>query len=186
MTQEISVVEKNPASLKPADPLRQGVNALAGVICSENFPRGDLAALRRIQPGKTCPPAFWRLLFGRVPEQLQHPDHERQWAVVMQGLAIMAPEAHDPVRSLGRVLGEEQRSESTESRLMRLLRSRGDRLDDQLRLMSRLLASKRLAVDWVSLARLIFARDDKEWEHACQRLARDYFRHGKRQSDRQD
>ena len=44
------------------------VASLAGVIGHDQFPRGDLAELRRLRP-EMPPAAYWRLLFDRVPEE---------------------------------------------------------------------------------------------------------------------
>lgn len=154
--------------------LAANVASVAGTLSHPEFPKGDLAALRRGGPFLVSSPGFWRVLVSRVDEGLRASDEaERTWAVIFQAMAIMAPNIHDPSRSLGTVLAG--LSESLEHRFLRLLRCRDEQLEDQVRLMARLLASHRLAVDWVSLARLLLATNDEARERIVRRLARDYY-----------
>lgn len=158
----------------PDNPLMKAVDALAGTLRQESFPKGDLAELRRLKPDLP-PPAFWRLLVKMVPPELRHDDRsERAWAVIIQAMAIMAPDIHAPGRMLGQVM-HGLGSTSAETRLWRFLRSRGDQMEDQIRLLARFLASKELRVDWYSLARLILAEDEEQRESVCRNLARSFY-----------
>lgn len=155
------------------DELAAVVDSLAGTMSHDAFPKGDLAELRRLRP-EAPPPAFWRLLAAKVPRDLCADDQaERAWAVVMQGMAIMTPAAHAPGTLLGRALAG--LGDTAESRLWKLLNSRGEVLEDQVRLMARFLASKERRMDWFSLARLLLARDEERREEVCRALARSFF-----------
>lgn len=155
-------------------PLARSVASVAGTLSHPEFPKGDLAALRRGGAALVASPGFWRVLLDRVDESQRATDQaERTWAVIFQAMAIMAPDIHSPGRTLGAVLAG--MSESLEHRFLRLLRSRGEQLEDQVRLMARLLASHGAAVDWVSLAELLLAERDEVRERVVRRLARDYY-----------
>lgn len=157
----------------PDNPLMKAVDALAGTLSRESFPKGDLAELRRLDPDLP-PPAFWRLLHASVqPEHRRDDRSERGWAVIIQAMAIMAPDIHAPGRMLGRVMAG--LGATAEPRLWRLLRSRDSQLEDQVRLAARYLASKALRVDWYSLARFILAEDEERRDEVCRALARSFY-----------
>ena len=150
------------------------VASLAGVIGHDQFPRGDLAELRRLRL-EMPPAAYWRLLFDRVPEAWRKSGRmERAWAMVISGMAVMAPDCHSPKAPLGRVLARIGGG-TAESRLWTLLRSRDEQLEDHLRLVVRFLASKEERVDWTGLARLLFAADEASRDAVCRQLARGFY-----------
>jgi CRISPR system Cascade subunit CasB len=155
------------------DELAAVVDSLAGTIGHEAFPKGELAELRRLRP-EAPPPAFWRLLAAKVPRELcADNEAERAWAVVMQGLAIMAPKAHAPGTLLGSALGG--LGDTAESRLWKFLNSRGELLEDQVRLMARFLSSKNRRLDWSGIARLLLTRSEEDHERICRAMARSFF-----------
>lgn len=155
-------------------PLARSVASVAATLSHPNFPKGDLAALRRGGPALVATPGFWRVLLDRVDEGLRSTDQaERAWAVIFQSMSIMAPNIHTPNRTLGAVLAD--MSKSLEHRFLRLLRCRGEQLEDQIRLMARLLASNGTSVDWVSLAGLLLPGNDDAKDRTMHRLARDYY-----------
>lgn len=155
------------------DELATVVDSLAGTICHDAFSKGDLAELRRLRP-ESPPPAFWRLLAAKIPRDMCMDDQaERAWAVVMQGMALMAPAAHAPGTLLGRALAG--LDDTAETRLWKFLNSRGEALEDQVRLMARFLASRERRVDWCGLAGLLLARDEERREEVCRALARSFF-----------
>jgi CRISPR type I-E-associated protein CasB/Cse2 len=127
---------------------------LARIINRDSFPAGMRATLRRLRPGQVWPMAFWDLALVHIPEGLRHSEaQERQWAVVMQAMALMAPGGQEGIglgTALARVGGDTMRH-----RLMRLVQSRGEGLEDQLRLTARLLASHNQAVDQADFARVL-------------------------------
>lgn len=169
--------QKRPEAVPEAEAyfgvLASTVAGLAGTIGHEHFPPGDAAALRRIRPGETWPPAFWRLLFDRVPEELRRGDAmERRWAVVMQSMAIMAPNIHDPAAPLGVVLAG-LGSDSMDHRLLQLLRAQGDGLEDRVRLVARMMAGKHVPVNWLDVTKLVM---HPESDHIRRKVARDFYR----------
>ncbi|MGE4554056.1 MAG: type I-E CRISPR-associated protein Cse2/CasB [Desulfovibrionaceae bacterium] len=141
----------------------------------------ELAELRRLNPASP-PAAFWRLLADKVPRWLCHDDTaERAWGVVMQGMAIMGPGGHAPGIILGKALRQVVRKlganseRAVESRLWKLLNSRGEPLEDQVRLMARFLDSKEQCVDWLGLTQLLLARSEAERDRVCRNLARTFY-----------
>lgn len=156
------------------------VAELAGVIGHDKFPKGDLAELRRLRP-ETPPPAYWRLLFDRVPEDWRREEwQERAWTIVMSGMAIMAPRGHATSAPLGRVMARIGGS-TAESRLWQLLRVRGEQLEDHIRMLARFLASKEERIDWADLARLLLTADEDKRDAVCRKLARDFYMDNSRQ-----
>lgn len=164
------------------------VAELAGVLGHENFNRGDLAGLRRIDADRLLVPAYWRLLLRRVPERFRRgSDQEKAWALILQSMAIMAPDIHTPGRSLGKVMARLDREGNMETRFIRFLRCSGPRLADQVRLLARLLAAQKEAVDWKDLAELLLLdaerrpssvealRRAKRREELLRKLARDFY-----------
>ncbi|MCY4619166.1 MAG: type I-E CRISPR-associated protein Cse2/CasB [Chloroflexi bacterium] len=165
---------------------------IAGRLARDDFPRGDLAALRRMSPnsGREAA-AFWRL--AARYELLGAPSIERKWALIIHGIALMTPTAahdgaglgaHDPGTSVGAALfggNDESSRESgfySELRLNRLLAARGDVLQVLLARMFRMLGASGVAFDWREMVRLILLDgfDQAGAEAARQRIARDYFR----------
>lgn len=164
---------------------------IARRLAREDFPRGDLAALRRMSPGSGQDAAvFWRL--AARYDLLGAPAVERKWALIIHGIALMTPtaaldgagDAHDPRRSIGAALfggNDESSGESalySELRLNRLLTARGDVLQVLLARMFRMLGSSGVAFDWREMARFILldGYDQAGAEAARQLIARDYFR----------
>ena len=150
---------------------------------------GDLAELRRMEPDEPDAAVFWRLmaeydLFGNT-------DVERKWALILHGIALMTPRnragggastAHDGYTPVGRALflGGESRRESgrySETRLNRLLTSRGPMLRTLLARMFRMLASDGVTFNWREMAQFILneSYDEEAAERARRRIARDYY-----------
>jgi CRISPR type I-E-associated protein CasB/Cse2 len=156
---------------------RQAVNKLGAAIGHAEFPAGDLAALRKLDQHKAYPPAYWRLLTNpeRVPQTLTRGKaNETAWALIMQTMAIMAPGCHQPGLSLGRVLAGMDQG-TMETRLMKLLSSRGDAVWDQIRFLARMLANQGLSIDFSGLADLLLSPEGSERERARNAIARDFF-----------
>ncbi len=163
---------------------------IAGRLAREDFPRGDLAALRRMSPGSgRYAVAFWRL--AARYDLLGAPEVERKWALIIHGIALMTPTAapdraasgaHDPQMSVGSALfGSDSSNTSafySELRLNRLLTARGDVLHVLLERSFRMLASSGVAFDWREMARFVLLDgfEPAGAERARQRIARDYFR----------
>ena len=122
---------------------------------------GDLAELRRIGRGRGAP-AFWRLV-ARHPQTIGQPNQEEQWKCIVQVLAILTskgepdsrPALHVERRRLGTVLcdggdpnwpGPQTSSEPkpvfSQTRLMKLIASRGTQRFVMLTRAARTLATK--------------------------------------------
>lgn len=155
--------------------LPKDIARVAGTLSHPEFPRGDLADLRRGGTRLFTSPGYWRVLLDRVSQSHRLDEEaERRWGVILQAMAIMAPDIHVPKQGLGRVLAG-MGQDSLEHRLLRLLRSEGQVLEDQIRLMARLLASYNRAVDWAPLAGLLLFQDDNRKESIRRSIARDYY-----------
>ena len=157
-------------------------------VAQEGFGRGDLAELRRMDPDSTDSPALMGMLaqedlFGR-------PEVERKWALILHGIALMTPKggesdrgaAHDGQMPVGRALylgGEASRRQGfySETRLKRLLSSRGGMTRTLLARAFRMLAAANVTFSWREMAN--FIRSDGFNEAAAKRhrhrIAREYF-----------
>ena len=156
---------------------REHFGALAAYI--QRAGSGDRAALARLQPEALQPhqlAALARALLaaGLSPEQW-HADTWPRWALIAHGMALAG---HDHKQALGDQLA---RAKVSESRVTKLLTSRGDAFTQLLPRVLRLLASKGVAPNWRELGELVLKessnqRDDKEKAVAIRlRIAGPYF-----------
>lgn len=146
------------------------IGHIARVIGSDGFPTGDRARLRRMAPGQPAPLAFTRFAVAHLPD-----GWERQvddWATIVAGIAIMAPNAHQPGHGLGRALAEAGYSEA---RLERLLDAQGDTRRTLLLRAARYLSAKQTPCDWADGVRLLLTRDVAKADRLRLGIARDYF-----------
>ena len=162
---------------------------LAGLIASENFARGDLAQLRRMDPDSPDAAAFWRLMARQ--DLFRTPETEAKWALIIHGIALMTPtnsgdgdsrSAHDGYTPVGRALfqgGDVSRTNAfySETRLNRLLTARGPMLRILLTRMFRMLAAAGVSFNWREMARFILndGYDEDAAEESRRRIARDYY-----------
>ena len=169
---------------------------LAGVIASENFARGDLAQLRRMDPYSPDAAAFWRLMARQ--DLFRTLETEAKWALIIHGIALMTPTdsgdgnsrtAHDGYTPVGRALfqgGDPQRGTGfySETRFNRLMTSRGPMLRILLARMFRMLASADVSFNWREMASFILNEgyDDEAAEQSRRRIARAYYQAERRQS----
>ena len=157
-------------------------------MAQEGFRRGDLAELRRMNPESIDSPVLMGLLAEK--DLLRGPKVEEKWALILHGLALMTPKggggdtrtAHDGQMSVGRALylgGEATREQGfySETRLKRLLTSRGDMTRTLLARAFRMLAAANVTFSWREMAN--FIRNDGFDEEAAEecrcRIAREYF-----------
>lgn len=169
----------------------------ASQVGGENFQRGDLAQLRRMDPDAPDAAAFWRLMAHRG--LLGNPAWEAKWALILHGIALMTRTsgsemagrtAHDGNMPVGRALflgGDPGRRDSgyySESRLNRLLTARGPILRTLLARMFRMLAASNQPFNWGEMARFILYEDfDEEGsERARRHIARAYYQAERRSS----
>lgn len=146
--------------------LADAVRALAG---AER--RGDLAALRRLDPEHPFAPAFFTLLAAHAP-WAQDEAEVKRCAGLVQILA-MRPEALTE-RRLGNVLAETF-GRNIEARVQKLLSASTEALPDQARLIARRLAGEGV-LPYQGLGDLLLARDEAALERARLAIAMDYWR----------
>ena len=162
----------------------------AGQLARSDFRRGDLAELRRMDPDSLDSPALLGLL--AQTDRFGSSETERKWALIVHGIALMTPRngdigeiktAHDGRMPVGRALylgGDPARSEGfySETRLKRLLSSRGDMTRTLLARAFRMLAAKNVTFSWREMANFIRSDgfDEEAAERCRYRIARDYFR----------
>lgn len=186
LVESASQPEQHPASTGRAD----AAVRIAGYIASEGVSPGHRAELRRMDPDAPDTAIFWRLMAGY--DLLGNPTLEKKWALIIHGIALMTPRgagdgnrrsAHNGYVPVGQALflGSESRREKgyySESRLNRLLTSRGPILRTLLARMFRMLASADVTFNWREMARFILNEgyNEEATNNSRRRIARDYFR----------
>ena len=160
-------------------------------LAAKDFPRGELAELRRMDPDVPNAAVFWRLMAneGALNRWLGHDEIEQKWALVLHGLALMtrtagndamSQSAHDRYAPIGEVLfyGDNWGRTTayySQSRLNRLLTARGSMLRTLEARLFRMLGAKGCAFDWYRMASLILAEGHNE--ERADWIRRDIARH---------
>lgn len=121
---------------------------------------GDRAALARLKPEALQPhqlAALARALIaaGLAPEQW-HADTWPRWALIAHGMALAG---HDGKQKLGRQLAN---AGVSESRVTKLLTSRGEAFTQLLPRVLRLLSSKGVAPNWRELGELVLKESSSQ------------------------
>jgi CRISPR system Cascade subunit CasB len=140
---------------------------------------GERAALARLDPdGELRPHQIAALSRALIYADL-HPDTEnwkpetwRRWALIAHGMALAG---HDPSnKPLGQQLSD---AGVSESRVTKLLTSRGDAFRQLLPRLLRLIASKGVALNWKELGGLILnqERDEEKAEDFRIKIAGSFF-----------
>ncbi len=124
---------------------------------------GERAALARLRPESLQPhqlAALARALYaaGLSPEQW-HADTWPRWALIAHGMALVG---HDGKQKLGTQLAQ---AKVSESRVTKLLTSRGDAFTQLLPRVLRLLASKGVAPNWRELGELVLKESSSQRSH---------------------
>jgi len=162
----------------------------AARVASQEFRRGVLAHLRRMDPDAPDAAAYWRLMAERG--LLSNPVWEAKWALILHGIALMTRtsggatagrSAHDGRVPVGQALylgGDPGRLEVgfyRESRLNRLLTARGPMLRMLLARMFRMMATADQPFNWGEMAEFILydGHDEERAERARSRIASDYY-----------
>ena len=127
---------------------------------------GERAALARLQPASLQPhqlAALARALLaaGLSPEQW-HADTWLRWALIAHGMALAG---HDGKQKLGNQLAN---AGVSESRVTKLLTSRGDAFTQLLPRVLRLLASKGVAPNWRELGELVLIESSAQRHHQAE------------------
>ena len=158
---------------------REPFGALAAYI--HRASTGDRAALARLKPEALQPhqlAALARALSaaGLAPEQW-HADTWPRWALIAHGMALAG---HDGKQKLGKQLAN---AGVSESRVTKLLTSRGEAFRQGLPRLLRLLASKGASPNWRELGELVLldGSTDRQRVEAAEalrlRIAGPYFSH---------
>ncbi len=164
-------VGSEPATAARPNPLAR----LAGFV--ENASIGEKAALARLDPEQMLPHQVAALSRGLVhagltPETWQAQTW-RRWALIAHGMALAG---HDGKSRLGDQLA---RAGVAESRVTKLLTSRGDAFTQLVPRLLRLLASQGVAPNWYELGNLILKGDSPESQDDAEtlrlRIAGNYF-----------
>jgi CRISPR type I-E-associated protein CasB/Cse2 len=164
-----------PGKKPPGKKIETAVSHLNHWLDKERIGTGALAEIRRMDPLKPAlPPAAWRLL---VSLELEDQENERAWAIILHGMAQLAPAAHHPA-TVGDVLA---RTDYSEARFIRLLRAEGaEEVAYQTRLVCRWLSTKAEKINWIEFAHFLLSRitrpESEEAEKQSHTLARAYFR----------
>jgi CRISPR system Cascade subunit CasB len=153
-------MDEKPAAAQAAE-YREPFGALAAYI--QRASAGERAALARLQPEALQPhqlAALARALLvtGLAPEQW-HADTWPRWALIAHGMALVG---HDGKHKLGLQL---ERGGVSESRVTKLLTSRGNAFTQLLPRVLRLLASKGVAPNWRELGELVLCEGSTQRSH---------------------
>ena len=159
-------------------------------MAQEGFARGDLAGLRRMKPDAADEAVFWRLMAQQDLLE-QGVDFERKWALILHGIALMTRtagreasgrSAHDGSVPVGRALfiGDDPGRSTglySETRLKRLLTSRGSMTRTLLARAFRMLAAANVSFSWREMASFILNDGFNEMatERHRRRIASHYF-----------
>ena len=162
--------------------------SFAGTLASEQCERGDLAALRRMDPDDPAPTAI-RLMAQK--DLLGSPIVEEKWALILHGIALMTrtsgttPQdrtAHSDSMRVGRVLFQGdgsggERGYYSPSRFNRLMAARGPMFRTLLIRMFRMVAAANQPFNWRQMAELILYDGFKEdaAKRIRQSIAGDYY-----------
>ncbi|MDP3872860.1 MAG: type I-E CRISPR-associated protein Cse2/CasB [Methyloversatilis sp.] len=166
-------------SILPTSPLAR----LAQVIAKSQRFRGDTAslnkgeqaALARLDPDAPRPHQIGALAHALVLAGIEPDDWKtgtwHRWALLAQGMALAG---HDGSSRLGAQFAH---ASVSESRVTRLLTARGDAFRQQVPRLARLMASRRIAPNWLEFGALILAtdRDEAHAEALRLRIAGSYY-----------
>ena len=177
--------ESNPPAENNVLPDNLGaiINGLRSEIREQEFPRGDHAQLRRMDPSDPGPAVFWRLHAGRHLSEIGGADSEKKWATIIQGIALLSEQDRGSQKRFGRALFEGDDPDRTnpfysERRLDQLLAARGQTLRTLLRRAFRMLAGTGQCVYWQQVAELALndGHNDAEADRLRHEVASDYYR----------
>ena len=158
--------------------VRRAVNEIG----SGEFARGDLAGLRRMNPDSPKPTAFLKVMAKLGYPQ--DPDGEAKWALVLHGIALMTPTAHNTRTPVGKALflgGDSGRKAGqgfySSSRLSKLLNARGRTQRALLARVFRMMARASQPFNWFEMADFILNEDQEvAVDMSRRRIAREYYR----------
>jgi len=164
--------------------LRDTANAVAAFV--GRLGAGDVAELRRLDPACAGGPAFWKVASGPLADEFDGLEdarldaRERSWAAVLRSYALLGGllRTKEP---LGRAFID---AKVQELRFERLLRARGEALEDHLRRVCHQLAAAAVPCDPADLALLVLSDGRRDRETVRRQIARDYYRQLNRKENR--
>ena len=158
-------------------------NNLRSDLREQEFSRGELAELRRMDVHRPSAPTFWRLATRRNLTQIGGPDAVQKWASIIHGIAMLVEYEFSPPMRFGRALfegGTQERISALISplRFATLLAARGPLFRTLIRRAFRILASNAQPIYWDQVARLILndGYNEDEAERIRYEIAEDYYR----------
>jgi hypothetical protein len=176
MTANLPDASTEPTAALARRPDRNTLRWMAHRLADPGFGTGALASLRRGDPESVVrQPSFHRLVRDVDERALSPEDGALRWATAVQVLALLAGNWQPGAPDLGTALA---RAGFPESRLGRLLASRGAGFRDQAVLTARSLRAKGLPCDATHLAELalVDSRVESHAERLRYRIARSYYR----------
>lgn len=164
-------------SIHAPSPLASLIGRFAHAIDRE-LPKGDVAALRRLDPHDPSSPTFWKIVgeylepAGQLLSQGAAADaRERKWAAIVSAMALISG-LHQRNVALGTALAQ---SGYSELRFTRLLHAHGDPLLQLTTGAARYLAAKGQSVDLTDIAHLVLSDGAAHAESIRRGIARRYF-----------
>lgn len=180
------VIEPSPVVVRRKEwmPPQRTIDAivyrLVEDIRNPTFPRGDLAGLRRMNPREPDTTAFYQLMGARG--LLGNQNLETKWALIMHGIALMTPSAHDGGTPVGEALfegGDPGRTNAfySDLRLNKLLKARSSMLATLMTQVFRMMNAANQPLDWREMATFILSEgiDENKAEASRRRIARAYY-----------
>ena len=151
--------------------LERSIGQITAILANRDFPTGERAVLRRMGPGQPLPLTFYRFAFRYLPDGWERDIQD--WITIVAGIALMAPDAHRPEVGFGLALAQ---AGYAETRLERLLSSRGETRRVLFLRAVRYLVSHTISFNWIQGARLLLIRDPERLELLQRQVARDFYR----------
>ncbi len=178
------------AAAAPEHPFAEALQSVATELAERDYPRGRLAALRRMDPDRPGRVAALHALLAEcdVPEHIYRDnDMLSRWALIVHGMALMAPDHHRAPSAVGASLCGERGLDQAiikEQRLAQILNARGAAFRALIPRICRHLKAQNRAVDWLELAWLVLheGRNEARAEEARLRIARAYYRAAQQRS----
>lgn len=176
--------QPNIGALPSTERKEQPISRLARIIAQDSrfsgdahgLDNGERAALARLDPDSELRPhqiaALSRaLIYAELEPDTWKAETWRRWALIAHGMALAG---HDASLSLGQQLSK---AGISESRVTKLLTSRGDAFRQLLPRLLRLIASKGIAPNWHELGGLILnqERDEEKAEDIRLKIAGRFF-----------
>ena len=161
--------QPNKGAPPSSERTEQPISRLARIIAqasrfsgdAHGLDNGERAALVRLDPDGELRPhqiaALSRaLIYADLEPDTWKPETWHRWALIAHGMALAG---HDATQSLGQQLSQ---AGVSESRVTKLLTSRGDAFRQLLPRLLRLIASKGIAPNWLELGGLILNQEREE------------------------